>query len=59
MDIEERLRALEDEFPAAKDELKRILVDIRTFIMETDTPLRTDSTAGYTPSETSPEERVE
>ncbi len=39
MDIEERLKALEAEFPDEKDELKQILVEIRTFIMEAGSPL--------------------
>ena len=40
MDIEERTKILEDEFQEAKQEVKRILLDIRAFLMEVNSPLR-------------------
>ncbi len=41
-DIDERIKALEDEFQATKVELNQILLDIRSRLMEAQTPLRTD-----------------
>lgn len=43
MDIAERLKVLEDGFATEGVELKRILLDIRVFLMETNSPLRSDS----------------
>ncbi|HEY90225.1 MAG TPA: hypothetical protein G4O07_00150 [Dehalococcoidia bacterium] len=43
MEMEERVRALEDEFRTTADEIKQILLDIRTFLMEADSPLRAQS----------------
>jgi len=59
MDIEERVKALEDEFPAEKEGLKRILLDIRTFFMAVRTPLRRDSYMGQSPVQIGSEKRVE
>jgi len=42
MTTEDRLKALQDEFQATKDELKQILYDIRTYIMEAQTPIPND-----------------
>ena len=42
MEQEERLRALEEEFQATKQELRQILLDIRSFLMEANTPLRSE-----------------
>ena len=42
MDTEERIKALEDEFHATKEELQQILFDIRTFIMEAKSPIPND-----------------
>ena len=42
MDIEERIQALEDEFQTTKEELKHILLDMRTYVMEAQTPIPTD-----------------
>ena len=42
MDEEQRLRQLEDEFQETREELKRILLDIRSFLMEVNTPLRSE-----------------
>ena len=43
--VEERIKALEDEFQATKAELNQILLDIRSRLMEAQTPLRTDMAA--------------
>lgn len=40
MEMEERLKELEDEFQVTKDELRQILLDIRAFLMEAQNPLR-------------------
>jgi len=40
--VEERIKALEDEFQATRAELNQILLDIRSRLMEAQTPLRTD-----------------
>ncbi len=42
MDEEEKIKVLEDEFQATKEELREILYDIRTFIMEAETPIPND-----------------
>lgn len=42
MDTENRIKALEDEFSETKDELKHILLDIRTYLMEALTPIPND-----------------
>jgi hypothetical protein len=42
MDTESRIKALEDEFQETKEELKRILLDIRTYLMEALTPIPND-----------------
>jgi hypothetical protein len=42
MDEEERLRKLEDDFQQTKEELRKILLDIRGFLMEVNTPLRSE-----------------
>jgi hypothetical protein len=58
MDIEERIKALEDEFPAEKRDLKRILMDIRTFFMIAHTPLRRDKDMEHSPAEVNLEKKV-
>lgn len=40
MEAEDRILELENEFQVTKDELKQILMDIRTFLMEAQNPLR-------------------
>lgn len=55
MDEEERLRTLEDEFQVAKEELKRILLDIRSFLMEVNTPLRSEEKEERLPGIGNPE----
>ncbi len=42
MDTESRIKALEDEFSETNDELKHILLDIRTYLMEALTPIPND-----------------
>ena len=42
MGTEERIKALEDEFNATKEELKQILFDIRAFNMEAKSPIPND-----------------
>ena len=42
MTAEDRLKALQDEFQVTKEELKQILYDIRTYIMEAQTPIPND-----------------
>jgi hypothetical protein len=34
MDTEDRIKTLEEEFQETKEELKEILLDIRTYLME-------------------------
>lgn len=59
MDIEERIKALEDELPAERKDLKRILMDIRAFFMIAHTPLRRDLDMEDSPAEVNLEKRVE
>ncbi len=40
METEERLKELEDEFQVTMDELKKILLDIRAFLLEAQNPLK-------------------
>ena len=42
MDTESRIKALEDEFQKTQEELKKILLDIRTYLMEARTPIPND-----------------
>jgi len=42
MDTESRMKALEEEFQETKEELKEILLDIRTYLMEAQTPIPND-----------------
>jgi len=42
MDSEDRIKAIEDEFQETKEELKQILLDIRTYLMEAQTPIPND-----------------
>ena len=42
MDEESRIKALKDEFQETQDELKEILLDIRTYLMEALTPIPND-----------------
>ena len=42
MDTEDRIKALEEEFQETQEELKEILLDIRTYLMEALTPIPND-----------------
>ncbi len=42
MDEEERLRKLEDDYQITKEEIQKLLLDIRSFLMEVNTPLRSE-----------------
>jgi hypothetical protein len=42
MDTEDRIKTLEEEFQETKEELKEILLDIRTYLMEAQTPIPND-----------------
>ena len=59
MDTEERIKTLEEEFQITKEELKQILVDIRTLLMEAQTPLPADPNRGNLPDQSEPEKGVE
>jgi len=39
---DEKLQALEEEFEESKSEIKQILLDIRTYIMEAQSPIPND-----------------
>lgn len=43
MEIEERLKALEDEFNNTKAETRQLMMDIRALLMEAGSPLRGQS----------------
>ena len=42
MDTEERIKVLEDDFNETKQELRQMLYDIRTWIMEAESPIPND-----------------
>lgn len=42
MDEESRIKAIEDDFQQTREELKEILFDIRTYLMEAQTPIPND-----------------
>ena len=42
MDTESRIKVLEDDLRETKEELKQILLDIRTYLMEAQTPIPND-----------------
>ena len=42
MDREDRIKALKEEFQEMQEELKEILLDIRTYLMEAQTPIPND-----------------
>ena len=42
MDTEKNINAVEAEFQEVRDELKEILFDIRTYLMEAQTPIPND-----------------
>ena len=59
MDIDERIKALEAEFQETKEELQQVLLDIRAFQMEAQTPLRADLMGGKLPAQSDIEKGVE
>ena len=50
MGTEERTQALEEDLMKTKEELQQILLDIRTFQMEAQTPLRAETKKGKIPT---------
>ena len=42
MEIEDRINAIETDLQQTKDELKEILFDIRTYLMEVQSPIPND-----------------
>ncbi len=58
MDIEERIKALEDELRETKEELDQILLDIRAHLMEVQTPLRADLNVRDLPEQSDSEKGV-
>ena len=46
MDTDEKIKALNDEFQPVQEELKKILYDIRTWIMEAQSPIPNDLERG-------------
>ena len=59
MDVEERLKALEEEFQDTKAELQQILLDIRAVQMEAQTPLPTDTRKGMVSAQRDAAKEVE
>lgn len=43
MHVTQRVQELEDEFSELKEELRQIMLDIRSYLMEANSPLRSDS----------------
>ena len=43
MDIQERIQAIEEDLQQTKDELQEILLDIRTYLMEVQSPIGNSS----------------
>ncbi len=43
MEIEERIKALEDEFANTKEETRQLMMDIRALLMEASSPLRSQA----------------
>ena len=59
MDIEDRVKAIEDELPGVRRELRRMLLDIRAFVMEAYSPMGVDSSRGKSRSQILQEKKVE
>jgi hypothetical protein len=43
MEINERIKALEDEFQETRNEVKKLLLDIRAYLMDATSPLNNKS----------------
>jgi len=52
MEVNERIKALEDEFQETRDDLKKILVDIRAYLMEATSPFSITADDSKPPSGT-------
>jgi len=59
MNMEDRVKALEEELQITKDELRQILLDIRACLMETQTPLPANLNKGRFTSQSDSEKGVE
>ena len=59
MNMEDRVKALEEELQVTKDELRQILLDIRACLMETQTPLPANLNKGRFTDQSDSEEGVE
>ncbi len=57
--MEERVKTLETEFQIAKEELRQILLDIRTYLMEAETPFQPDFNMGGISAQSNTEMGVE
>ena len=51
MNMEDRIKALEEELKVTKDELRQILLDIRACLMESQTPLPANLNKGKSSSQ--------
>jgi hypothetical protein len=49
---ERRIKALEEDFMAAKTEIKQLMLDIRAMVMEASSPLKGQPLSGKPSSET-------
>ncbi len=58
MDTDERVKMLETEFQTTRDELRQILMDIRTYIMEVQSPFQNDSGSRVASAQTESEKEV-
>lgn len=59
MELEERVQNLDQEFSQVATELREILLGIRAFLMEADSPLRVDPNVGRTYSQMLLEKKVD
>ena len=59
MDMDNRLKVLEEECQATKDEIIQILFDIRSYIMEAHNPFKYDLREEDLPDQIEPEKETE
>lgn len=52
MEANERIKALEDEFQGTRDDLKKILLDIRAYLMEATSPFSKTPNDSKPPTDT-------